>query len=106
MGIKFKGNSVSETRQQRNNWTVHAAEMTCYTNMRNKNLEAERRSCFLTSKREASHLHQRLSQAGSLLDELAMLLQEGAEEQAEVLDEVLLIILPIGIGQPDVCVQR
>ena len=34
-----------------------------------------------------------------------MLLEEGAEEQAEVLDEVLLVVLPVGVGQPDVGVQ-
>ena len=34
-----------------------------------------------------------------------MLLQEGAEEQAEVLDEVLLVVLPVGVGQPDVGVE-
>ena len=34
-----------------------------------------------------------------------MLFQEGAEEQAEVLDEVLLVVLTIGICQADVGVQ-
>lgn len=34
-----------------------------------------------------------------------MFFQEGAEEQAEVLDEVLLIVLPVGIGQPDISVE-
>lgn len=53
-----------------------------------------------------SHLHQRLSQVGSLLNKLAMLFKEGAEEQAEVLDKILLIVLPIGIGQPNISVQR
>lgn len=58
------------------------------------------------NKCRASHLHQRLPQVGSLLDELPMFFQEGAEEQAEVLDEVLLIVLPVGIGQPDISVER
>lgn len=35
-----------------------------------------------------------------------MLFEESAEEQTEVLDEVLLVILPVGVGQPDVGVQR
>lgn len=74
--------------------------------MRNKNLEAERCSWHRINKCEASHLHQCLSQVGPLLNDLAVFLQKGAEEQAEVLDEVLLIVLPVGIGQPDVCVQR
>lgn len=34
-----------------------------------------------------------------------MFFQEGAQEQAEVLDEVLLVVLPVGVGQPDVGVQ-
>lgn len=59
----------------------------------------------MINKCEGLNLHQRLSQVRSLLNELAVFFQEGAKEQAEVLDEVLLIILPIGIGQPDVCVQ-
>jgi len=51
------------------------------------------------------HLHQRLAQVQPLLDQLAVLLQEGAEEQAQVLDEVLLVVLAVGVGQPDVRVQ-
>lgn len=35
-----------------------------------------------------------------------MLFEEGAEEQAQVLDEVLLVLPPVGVGQPDVSVQR
>lgn len=35
-----------------------------------------------------------------------MFFEEGAEEQAEVLDEVLLVVLPVGVGQSDVRVQR
>lgn len=35
-----------------------------------------------------------------------MLLQKRAQEQAEILDEVLLIVLPVGVGQADVGVQR
>lgn len=35
-----------------------------------------------------------------------MFFEEGAEEQAQVLDEVLLVVLPVGVGQPDVSVQR
>lgn len=54
----------------------------------------------------SSYLHECLSQVGSLLDELAVFFEEGAEEQAEVLDEVLLIVLPVGVGQSDVSVQR
>lgn len=53
-----------------------------------------------------SYLHECLSQVGPLLDELAVLFEEGAEEQAQVLDEVLLVVLPVGVGQPDVSVQR
>lgn len=53
-----------------------------------------------------SYLHERLSQVGSLLDELAVFFEERAEEQAEVLDEVLLVVLPVGVGQSDVRVQR
>ena len=34
-----------------------------------------------------------------------MLLEEGAEEQTEVLDEVLFVVFAIGIGQTDICVQ-
>lgn len=52
------------------------------------------------------YLHECLTQVGSLLDELAMFFEEGAEEETQVLNEVLLIILPIGVGQSDVCVQR
>lgn len=35
-----------------------------------------------------------------------MFFEERAEEQAEVLDEVLLVVLPVGVGQSDVRVQR
>lgn len=35
-----------------------------------------------------------------------MLFQESAEEQTEVLDEVLLIVLAVGVGQTNVGVQR
>lgn len=35
-----------------------------------------------------------------------MLFEEGAEEQAEVLDEVLLVVFPVGVRQADVGVQR
>lgn len=35
-----------------------------------------------------------------------MFFEEGAEEQAEVLDEVLLVVLPVGVGHSDVSVQR
>lgn len=52
------------------------------------------------------YLHECLSQVGSLLDELAVFFEEGAEEQAEVLDEVLLVVLPVGVGHSDVSVQR
>lgn len=41
------------------------------------------------------YLHECFSQVGSLLDQLPMLFEEGAQEQAEVLDEVLLIIFPV-----------
>lgn len=54
----------------------------------------------------SSYLHEGLPQVGSLLDELAVFFQEGAEEQAEVLDEVLFVVLPVGIGHSDVSVQR
>lgn len=53
-----------------------------------------------------SYLHKRLSQVGSLLNELAVFFEEGAEEEAQVLDEVLLVVLSVGVGQPDVSVQR
>lgn len=43
------------------------------------------------------YLHKGLTQVESFLDELAVLFQKGAEEQAQVLDEVLLIILPVGV---------
>lgn len=49
-----------------------------------------------------TYLHESVPQTGPLLHQLAMLLQEGAEEQAQVLDEVLLIVLAVGVGQPDV----
>ena len=51
------------------------------------------------------HLHERLPQVGLPLHQLAVLFKEGTEEQAEVLDEVLLVILPIGVGQADVGVE-
>ena len=35
-----------------------------------------------------------------------MLLQERTEEQTEVLDEVLLVVFPVGVGQTNVSVQR
>lgn len=35
-----------------------------------------------------------------------MLFKESTQEQTEVLDEVLLVIFPVGIGQPNVGVQR
>lgn len=35
-----------------------------------------------------------------------MLFKESTEEQTEVLDEVLLVIFPVGVGQPNVGVQR
>lgn len=35
-----------------------------------------------------------------------MLFEEGAQEEAEVLDEVLLVVLPVGVGHADVCVDR
>lgn len=54
----------------------------------------------------SSYLHECLSQVWSLLDELAVLFEKGAEEQAEVLDEVLFVVLPIGVGHSDVSVQR
>lgn len=41
------------------------------------------------------YLHEGLPQVESFLDELAMLFEEGAEEQAQVLNEVLLIVLPV-----------
>lgn len=34
-----------------------------------------------------------------------MLLQESTEKQTEVLDEVLLIVFPVGVGEPNVGVQ-
>ena len=52
-----------------------------------------------------THLHERLSQVGPLLDELAVLLEEGAQEQAQVLDEVLLVVLAVRVRHPDVGVQ-
>ena len=54
---------------------------------------------------QSPHLHERLPQVGLPLDQLAVLLEEGAEEQAEVLDEVLLVILAVGVGQADVGVE-
>lgn len=53
-----------------------------------------------------TYLHKGFTQVEPFLNELAVLLQEGAEEQAQVLDEVLLVILPVGVRQTDVCVQR
>lgn len=52
------------------------------------------------------YLHKGLTQVEPFLNELAMLFEEGAEEQAQVLDEILFIILPVGVGQANVCVQR
>lgn len=33
-----------------------------------------------------------------------MLFEKGAEEQTQVLDEVLLVVLPVGVRQTNVCV--
>ena len=41
-----------------------------------------------------------------LLHQLGMLLQEGAQKQTQVLDEVLLVIRPSCVGLPDVGVHR
>lgn len=35
-----------------------------------------------------------------------MLFQEGAEEETQVLDEILLVVLSVGIGEADIGVQR
>lgn len=45
------------------------------------------------------YLHEGLTQVESFLYELAMLFKEGAEEQAQVLDEVLLVVLPVCVCQ-------
>lgn len=70
--------------------------------------EHEKKMFFLSWNwwNRTSYLHERLPQVGSLLDELSVFFEEGAEEQAEVLDEVLLVVLPVGVGQSDVRVQR
>lgn len=51
------------------------------------------------------YLHKRLSEVQSLFYQLSVLFEEGAEEQAEVLNEVLLVIFTVCICQPDVGVQ-
>jgi len=52
-----------------------------------------------------AYLHKRLSDVQSLFYQLSVLFEEGAEEQAEVLNKVLLIIFTVCIRQPDVGVQ-
>lgn len=50
------------------------------------------------------YLHKGLAQIKPFLDELAMLFEKGAEEQTQVLDEVLLVVFPVGVRQTNVCV--
>lgn len=52
------------------------------------------------------YLHECFPQVGPLLNQLPVLFEEGAQEQAEVLDEVLLIIFPVRVRHTDVRVQR
>lgn len=52
------------------------------------------------------YLHECLPQVGPLLDQLPMFFEEGTQEQAEVLDEVLLVVFPVRVCQTDVRVQR
>lgn len=51
------------------------------------------------------YLHERFPQVGPLLDQLPVFFEEGAQEQAEVLDEVLLVIFPVRVRHSDVRVQ-
>lgn len=50
------------------------------------------------------YLHERLSEVQPLLYQLSVLFKEGAEEQTEVLDEVLFIIFPVRVRHADICV--
>ncbi len=59
-----------------------------------------------SSVHECVYLHKRLSEVQSLFYQLSVLFEEGAEEQAKVLNEVLLIIFTICIRQSNVGVQR
>lgn len=58
-----------------------------------------------TERVQLFYLHECLTQVGSFLDQLPVFFQERAEKQTQVLDEILLIVFPIGVRHFDVSIQ-